>query len=356
MSLSMRLLGYIGLVVFVVPRAESQDTTLPRPTTVQCYRLTLGNWSRSRGVNARYHELPAVIRLDSVAAARGGWRVTPDIAFPTGGDYPGMPRWTHHADSIEIAWSNGFQATTIRLRATQEDELHGTASVFSDANEFGSDPPHASVAASRVSCAAVPSRTMSAPPHAVVKILDSAQAPYVWNELKDRVTLGRVAVTVAERTDTLVDVIDPDLMVVTGDTVAGLRVRPRDRHSGERQLFILLPAFDFRAVPLTTDIPFYYRDVAISPTARYVAYVGSADEGDYPAVRDLSSGRIVVRGDGGGGCNCEVDLNHARWIDADSVEIATAYTSSRKGWLIFSARLSTRATHSSWVSKEPRWP
>lgn len=85
------------------------------------------------------------------AAAPIGWHAFPNASF-----FPGTPRWTRQADSIVIVWSNGYQVTTVRLGATQEDELRGTATVGSDANEFGMDPPHASIVAPRVSCAGPP--------------------------------------------------------------------------------------------------------------------------------------------------------------------------------------------------------
>jgi hypothetical protein len=123
---------------------------------VGCYHLSRSDWSRALGVNARYHALPASIRLDTVRAARGGWTVAPDIAFPNANRFPGTPRWVFHADSIEIVWSNGYQVTTVRLSVTGGDELRGSATVSSDANEFGTDLPHASVVARRTSCADLP--------------------------------------------------------------------------------------------------------------------------------------------------------------------------------------------------------
>lgn len=60
----------------------------PAPTIPECYRLIRGEWSRPLGVNARYHALPAVIRLDTMPASRGGWVVSPDVAFPIPNHYP----------------------------------------------------------------------------------------------------------------------------------------------------------------------------------------------------------------------------------------------------------------------------
>lgn len=143
----------LGLGVLFVQTLGAQSTPVPSPAVPRCYRLIRGEWSRSLGVNARYHALPAVIRLDTARAARGGWTVAPDIAFPSPNHFRGTPRWMRQADSIEIVWSNGYQGTTVRLGPPEGSELHGTAIVRSDANEFGTDIPHASIVAHRVSCA-----------------------------------------------------------------------------------------------------------------------------------------------------------------------------------------------------------
>lgn len=134
-------------------RAWSQQGA---PIEPRCYRIILGSWSRPLGVNASYHAVPAVVRLDTVRAARGGWTVVPDIAAFHGSDFPGHPSWARKADSIRIRWSNGYQVTTILLGASGADDLRGTVTVGSDANEFGTDVPHATVDARRTSCAGVP--------------------------------------------------------------------------------------------------------------------------------------------------------------------------------------------------------
>jgi hypothetical protein len=50
-------------------------------------------------------------------------------------------------------WSNGFQSTTLRLGRRGNKELRGTASVWSDANEFGDNLPRAKALATRTPCA-----------------------------------------------------------------------------------------------------------------------------------------------------------------------------------------------------------
>jgi len=117
-----------------------------------CYKVTLGEWSRSLGTSAGYHAVPSLVRLDTARAMRGGWRALPDIAYPTPNRLRGTPSWTAPRDTIEIMWSNGFVATTVRLGRRGTKELRGTATVWSDANEYGTDLPHARVVATRTPC------------------------------------------------------------------------------------------------------------------------------------------------------------------------------------------------------------
>lgn len=148
----------LGCAVLFAPTLGAQSTAVPTPTAPRCYQLIGVEWSRSLGVNAGYHAIPPVIRLDTARAGADGWKVSPDIAFPTPNRRGFTPRWTFRGDSIEILWSDGFQATTVRLGATETDELRGTGAVRSDANEFRGKQPHATIVAHRVSCAEPPSQ------------------------------------------------------------------------------------------------------------------------------------------------------------------------------------------------------
>jgi len=116
------------------------------------YALTLGKWSRPLGINALYHAIPIEILLDTAAAARGGWKVSPDIAYPFPHHFPGTPRWTVLRDTVQIMWSNGFQPTILRLTRQGANEMIGEAVVRSDANEYGTDLPRARVTARRIAC------------------------------------------------------------------------------------------------------------------------------------------------------------------------------------------------------------
>ncbi|MCR4341547.1 MAG: hypothetical protein NUW01_16840 [Gemmatimonadaceae bacterium] len=143
-----------GLALAVASRSgHAQATAAEAPASLAgCYELSLGSWSRPLGVNATYHKLPSSVRLDTVGAARGGWVLRPDIAYPYGNRFPGTPRWTATADSVVLTWSNGFQSTLVRVARRRNGDLVGEAVVGSDANEFGNDLPRAAVVARRTAC------------------------------------------------------------------------------------------------------------------------------------------------------------------------------------------------------------
>lgn len=149
------MLASLGILALLAQAGGAQDTSAPAPGAPRCYRLIRGEWSRPLGVNAQYHAFPSFVRLDTTRAEWGGWMVEPDIAYPTSTHLAGSPRWTWQADTLEIVWSNGFQSTTVRLVKGEVEELRGTVTIWSDANEFGGDLPHASMLARPVSCALV---------------------------------------------------------------------------------------------------------------------------------------------------------------------------------------------------------
>jgi len=146
-----------ALVAFAL--ASTQDRLGAQASVLVCsntiagrYVLTLSEWSRPLGANSAYHAVPTDVLLDTVAA-KGGWRVSPDIQYPHPHHFP-APRWALLRDTVQIVWSNGFQPTILRLVRTNANELRGEAIVGSDANEFGDNPPRAQVTAKRIACAA----------------------------------------------------------------------------------------------------------------------------------------------------------------------------------------------------------
>ena len=151
----LQVMGLIALATMLAPASlfAQRATRHPPPGIAGCYKLTIGEWSRPLGANAGYHAIPGIVRLDNARAMRGGWRALPDISYPTPNRLRGTPSWTAPRDTIEIMWSNGFQSTTLRLGRRGAKELRGSAIVWSDANEFGTDLPRARVTARRVACA-----------------------------------------------------------------------------------------------------------------------------------------------------------------------------------------------------------
>lgn len=118
-----------------------------------CYDLTVSEWSRPLGGDKGFHTIPTSIRLDTVAALRGGRVIVPDISYPIGRSMRGMPRWEILGDTVRIVWSNGFSPTIVRL-TKKGRELRGWAEASSDAIPPGKPNwPRAKVAARRIACA-----------------------------------------------------------------------------------------------------------------------------------------------------------------------------------------------------------
>jgi hypothetical protein len=120
-------------------------------TVAGCYELTVGEWSPADR-NPAYHRIPRRIRLDTLPASRdGGWVLSPNIAFPYHGAFPGTPRWSLVADTLRFLWSNGYQVTIVTLQ--QQGSLWtGEAVAESDERVAGAPLPRAQVAARRTAC------------------------------------------------------------------------------------------------------------------------------------------------------------------------------------------------------------
>lgn len=186
--------------------------------------------------------------------------------------------------------------------------------------------------------------------------LDSARTEKSWLPAGDSLWVYRVEVRRGNRADTIPNIIDPQPFVVDDDRVAGLQLVPKDTGQSGRSIFIY-SASDrtTRTWPLPDDVWYLYHDVMLSPDARYVAYVA---DGWFPIVREIATNRIVLRDTtDGGGCECDFDRNHARWVNADSVEIAIGHSIKEPyGWLLLAGRPSTRAVHVKMLDQRPDWP
>jgi hypothetical protein len=100
-----------------------------------------------------------------------------------------------------------------------------------------------------------------------------------------------------------------------------------------------------------------FTDVSISPDGRYVAYVGDSSALPRAVVRTLT-GELIVVGRVQGGCDCDVDMNHARWVSPDSFEIAvvnSANTIPGAPFILAAGSVIGRRLHETVLSKEPAW-
>ena len=189
-----------------------------------------------------------------------------------------------------------------------------------------------------------------------LRVIDSAQTAPSWNLTADSVITYRIEVPTPRGRDTLIDVVTP-LPILIGDSlVVGLRIATKSEDEAERRLFrFRISSGDLDIWPLPPDVWGYYNDVVPSPDGRYLAYVADSDSGTVGVVRELETGREILRGGRGGGCDCDVDLNHARWFPPDSFEIAVAHRDTQGDWHIIAGRASTRSLTVTRVAKEPGW-
>ncbi|HEU0015330.1 MAG TPA: hypothetical protein VFQ45_16700 [Longimicrobium sp.] len=178
---------------------------------------------------------------------------------------------------------------------------------------------------------------------------DSAWA-VSWNPVEDRARVYTVELRARGRVREVTGVVEP-LPVLVGDSaMAGVLVRGRE---AQRHLFRMHARRGLRTWPVPGDAWPLFRDVAISPGGRQVAYVGG-DTHFAAIVRDVESGRLVVRGPPMQPCECDVDRNHARWVDADSFEIAADGLGGGR-WLLVAGRASARRFRLDTLAAEPGW-
>ena len=192
-----------------------------------------------------------------------------------------------------------------------------------------------------------------------IRVLDSSYTQS-WATMEDTGTVYRIEVISPLGADTIRNVIPPEPIAVGDTLVIGLVQVAEDSSLPERQIFRLrLGQHRVETQPLPSDVWESYQDVLISPDGRYLAYVGQdttpTNPGTYAIVRDLRNGEIVAKGPGGGGCDCDDDLNHARWFPPDSFEIAVSHANSSGGWQRVSGRARARRIHVDTLSDEPDW-
>ncbi|MFL5529517.1 MAG: hypothetical protein ACJ791_09140 [Gemmatimonadaceae bacterium] len=192
-----------------------------------------------------------------------------------------------------------------------------------------------------------------------IRVIDSTQTAS-WEPLEGTGTVYRIEVLYPQGADTIRNVIPPAPIVVGDTLVMGLIQVSEDSSTPQRQIFRLpLGQHRIETTPIPDDVWASYQDILISPDGRYIAYVAEdttpANSGTYAVVRDLQSGRMVVRSPAGGGCDCDEDLNHARWFEPDSFEIAVAHRNTSGTWLRLSGKASASRLHLDTLTVEPDW-
>jgi hypothetical protein len=192
-----------------------------------------------------------------------------------------------------------------------------------------------------------------------IHVLDSTFTQS-WQTMQDTGVVYRIEVVSPLGADTIRNVIPPAPVVVGDSLVIGLVQVSEDSSTPQRQIFrVRLGQHRIETRPIPSDVWPSYQDVLVSPDGRYVAYVGEdttpENPGTYAVVRNLSTGETILKGPGGGGCDCDEDFNHARWFPPDSFEIAVAHTSTKAGWQRVSGKASARRTHVDTLTDEPDW-
>jgi hypothetical protein len=192
-----------------------------------------------------------------------------------------------------------------------------------------------------------------------IRVIDSAYTQS-WQPMEDTGIVYRVEVLSPVGADTIRNVIPPAPVLVGDTVVIGLVQVSEDSSTPRRQIFRLrLGKHRIETNPMPDDVWSSYQDVLVSPDGRYIAYVGEdttpVNPGTYGIVRDLKTREIVIKGPGGGGCDCDEDFNHARWFPPDSFEIAVAHSSRGAGWQRLSGKASARRVHVDTLTDEPDW-
>jgi len=183
-------------------------------------------------------------------------------------------------------------------------------------------------------------------------VVDSGWA-MSWNPLERAVRVHRVELHARGRVRGVNGVITPMPVLVGDSMLVGLQIRGSN---AERYIFRVRARSGHRTTwPVPNDVWPFLHDIALSPDGRMVAYVGG-DLAFSAIVRDAEGGQLIVRGPALPGCECDVDRNHVRWVDADSFEIAVhGLGRDVQAWQLVAGRPSQRRFRVDTLAAEPKW-
>lgn len=198
--------------------------------------------------------------------------------------------------------------------------------------------------------------TSPARPEGPVVLLDSATVYPPWDLMADSSRVYRVRLTADSVSREIAHVIEPFPTLASNRSFIGLLWHPTSPEEATR----LLARWDLAtgrvdSLPLPDDVWYVAHDILASPDGRFIAYAGSDSTGTFAMIRTFPELRPVLRIADGGGCDCDVDLNHVRWFAPDSFEVAIAHVNSGKGWLIARGRASAARARIDTVEAEPSW-
>ena len=189
-----------------------------------------------------------------------------------------------------------------------------------------------------------------------VVVLDSAMVYPPWHLLADSARVYRVRLSADSLTREVTNVVTPFPSPAGASSFIGLLWHPTSADEAERLIVRWnLATGRVDSLPIPEDAWYVANDIIASPDGRFIAYAGSDSTGTFAMIRTFPDLRPLMRLAGGGGCDCDVDLNHVRWFAPDSFEVAIAHVSSGNGWLIARGRASAGRARIDTVASEPAW-
>jgi len=172
-----------------------------------------------------------------------------------------------------------------------------------------------------------------------------------WNEMGDPMFAFAVEVRVGGRVDTLANVIEPSTIAANDSVLSAVAVREENGES-KRDIVVVTSA-GTRRTPVPNDALSIFHDLTVSPDGGFLAYVAL---GNAAVIYDLSTRQAVYTSASAIQCDCDVDRNHARWVAADSAEIALDNAQGAAGgWLLVAVRLRPVRASVQAVSTEPNF-